>query len=345
MVQVFELGVVLQPSSSEALCYLGNGQLTQYDTTNDAIWLDEAEISFRASIAMEGKTISPTHVPDDLKSSQWWKKMQKTTPTTPKTTPIAQKTTSAQIKPPTKQAAAVQRKPVTKATSAKTTVRGAPVARKPVTGSKTTQAKAVSKTTPNKPLPASVGGTRATPSPATPTPSTPSPATVGTPPQSGVVNKRSHVPRLGLARTLSKSSHEDKRKEAQSLYREVMTMAPHTHDAYIELGEMLVKTRPLDAVHVYSQYPFSQPPTFDDAYLHGEVSRLLMSAEAYDDPRLVSSMVAMGQALGIGVLEKQVAVLENKFKSALLKKIYAGVHRKPLNDPDLQAFFKFKCWL
>ncbi len=129
------------------------------------------------------------------------------------------------------------------------------------------------------------------------------------------------------------------------MYREVMTMAPHTHDAYIELGEMLVKTRPLDAVHVYSQYPFSQPPTFDDAYLHGEVSRLLMSAEAYDDPRLVSSMVAMGQALGIGVLEKQVAVLENKFKSALLKKIYAGVHRKPLNDPDLQAFFKFKCWL
>lgn len=159
------------------------------------------------------------------------------------------------------------------------------------------------------------------------------------------VNKKSYQPRLGLARTLAKMSDMKKQEESHGFYREVITMAPQVHDAYIELGEILAKTDPVAAVDVYAKFPFNDPPTFDDAFLHGEIVRLLMKSESYDNPWLCMSLIAMGKALGIGVLEKQVTILENKFQSKLLKQVYAGVHGKPIDDPELQAFFKFKCWL
>ena len=37
-------------------------------------------------------------------------------------------------------------------------------------------------------------------------------------------------------------------------------------------------------------------------------------------------------------------ILDDKFKTELLKSVYAGVNNKPIDDPDMQAFFKFKCW-
>ena len=70
-----------------------------------------------------------------------------------------------------------------------------------------------------------------------------------------------------------------------------------------------------------------------------------MKSENYDAPHLCTSLIAMGKALGIGVLDKQVGILESKFKTGLLKKVYSGVHGKPVDDPELQEFFKFKCWL
>ncbi len=377
--QVFELGVVLQPSSSEELCRLGNGQLAQYDATNDVIWLTEAEASFRASIAMEGKAISPNVVPTALSSSQWWKKREanqlsttpqskqpaKSTPAPAKNTPVKAtptktvptKATPAKTAPakstPAKIAPA-KSTPAKIAPTNKGPSRGGPPVKKPVAGTKATPAAKTVK--PTQPTKTPVGKPAATTSPAAAAPTAKPQATTpvaaesstkaSTPSQVGPVkiNKHSHVSRMGLARMLARSD-EAKWSEAQTLYREVIAMAPAVHDAYIELGEMLAKTDPLGAVEVYNQYPFKRPPTFDDAFLHGEIVRLLMSTESHDDARLADSMIAMGQALGIGVLEKQVAVLENKYKSALLKRIYAGVHRKPIDDPDLQVFFKFKCWL
>ena len=156
------------------------------------------------------------------------------------------------------------------------------------------------------------------------------------------VNATTYQPRLGLARVLAKQ--EAKREESIALYNEVIKMDPSVHDAYIELGELLSVTDPVAAVAIYSKFPFSDPPTFDDAYLHGEIVRLLMSSASYDDPQLVTSMVAVGRALGIGVLDKNVATLEAKFKTKVLKKVYAGVHGKDIDNPELQAFFKFKCW-
>jgi len=38
-------------------------------------------------------------------------------------------------------------------------------------------------------------------------------------------------------------------------------------------------------------------------------------------------------------------ILDDTLKhSKLLKQIYAGVHQKPPDHPDLQAFFRFKMW-
>ena len=46
-----------------------------------------------------------------------------------------------------------------------------------------------------------------------------------------------------------------------------------------------------------------------------------------------------------GYLEKYVDILDAKFKTKLLKSVYAGVNGKSEDDPDMIAFFKFKCWI
>ncbi|KAL5463422.1 hypothetical protein EMCRGX_G032317 [Ephydatia muelleri] len=155
-------------------------------------------------------------------------------------------------------------------------------------------------------------------------------------------NTKSHLPRLGMARALVKLPECN--SKAITLYREVIEMAPELHEAYIELGAILNQSEPLAAVDVYCSFPFPSLSAFDDAFLHGEVVRILMNAEKYDDIRLCNSLISLGKAMGIGMLEKTVTVLEAKFKTPLLKQVYAGVHGKPQTDPDLQQFFKFKCW-
>lgn len=57
-------------------------------------------------------------------------------------------------------------------------------------------------------------------------------------------------------------------------------------------------------------------------------------------------MISLGKVMGLTVLEKYVDTLDKTFKySKLLMQIYAGVHGKNPDDPDLQQFFKFKCWI
>ncbi len=74
------------------------------------------------------------------------------------------------------------------------------------------------------------------------------------------------------------------------------------HEAYIEAADLVVKTDPLAAVEIYSQFPVPDPPSFDDAYIIGELVRLLMKAEKFDDPRLGPNLIAQGRVLGIGKL-------------------------------------------
>lgn len=173
---------------------------------------------------------------------------------------------------------------------------------------------------------------------------------------------------------------------------------------------MLAKTDPKGAVDVYCKFHISDPPTFDDGYILGEIVRLLMKAEDYEDKRLVKNMILYGKVYGLGmtrldlfmrtsfvknivdsldlnldsmapltkeltsltlafyiavywipksvnnlqkiclvfflaVLEKYVKILEEKFKNKILQEVYAGVNGKSVDDADMQAFFKFKCWI
>ena len=75
------------------------------------------------------------------------------------------------------------------------------------------------------------------------------------------------------------------------------------HDAYIELADMLVKSDPMAAVDIYTKFPVPENPGFDDAYIFGEIVRLLMKAEGYDDPRLGPNLIAYGKVLGLGELK------------------------------------------
>ena len=401
--QVFQLGVQLQPSSSDALCHLGNSQLMQYDASNEQHWLADAELSFRASIEMEGKAIVSTLVPEQLGQQEWWKKHKAAAasqeksnegakkPTTSATSQIPQKQTSVGKQPTT-----VRGKPASSSQPARAQLSGGktaakpaaaargpagPAAKKPVGGAATSkQPQTGSVVKPTQRAAGSTKGSAAGKSVATlgelksgvatakkqnggttPTPSSSSAAVTEKTTEAKnestavntstvetgkvEVNKQSYHPRLGLARTLAKCLDPKKQEESHEFYRKVIDMAPHVHDAYIELGEILAKSDPVAAVDVYAKFPFNDPPTFDDAFLHGEIVRLLMKSESYDNPHLCTSLIAMGKALGIVVLEKQVSILESKFQSKLLKQVYAGVHRKSLDDPELQAFFKFKCWL
>ena len=63
---------------------------------------------------------------------------------------------------------------------------------------------------------------------------------------------------------------------------------------------MLVKSDPFSAVDIYCKFPVSENLTFDDAYIFGEIVRLLMKLEKYDDPRLATNMISLGKVMGIG---------------------------------------------
>ncbi|KAM9412568.1 uncharacterized protein ACWYII_026688 isoform 5-T5 [Salvelinus alpinus] len=223
----------------------------------------------------------------------------------------------------------------------------------------------------NTPSPArGQGGTAKTPGPAKPSSSktqlispskskpdcSPSPAKPGPTEESAVaesgnvlpkalLNRRSHAPRLGLARALSRSA--DSHDQARQLYQEVITMAPEVHDAYIELAEMLGESDPLAAVEVYCRFPLKpvSEQNFDDAFITGEIVRILMKQGLYEHPELGHNLIAYGKVMGLGCLEKYIDILEGKFMSSLLKRVYAGIHEKSVEDKDLQDFFKFKCWI
>ena len=125
-----------------------------------------------------------------------------------------------------------------------------------------------------------------------------SPTTQSSPQKpAGPPNPTSFHPRLGLARVLTRSGSDP--DAARRFYEEVITMAPGLHDAYIELGEILVKSDPLGAVEVYSKYPFTDPLTYDDAYLHGEIARLLMKHEKFWWPAVGCEYDSSGESDGL----------------------------------------------
>ena len=76
------------------------------------------------------------------------------------------------------------------------------------------------------------------------------------------------------------------------------------HDAYIELAEMLGQSDPLAAVEVYCRFPLKpvSEQNFDDAFITGEIVRILMKQGLYEHPELRHNLIAYGKVMGLGEL-------------------------------------------
>ncbi|XP_056250860.1 uncharacterized protein LOC130181106 isoform X1 [Seriola aureovittata] len=361
-----QLAVVITPRDSHALFLLGLAQLAQYDNNPNSGRSNEARtdacLSFQASIELENKTQSG-EPPEQLSKQRWWQDRHKAENEKAAKQSITQ---PAGVKGPSdtsvakrgarrgrggpgqgRVAAAVTKAP---APATPAPIRGAkaagPAAKTPAARGRAGAAVKPdgSGKTGNKPqLPPSKSKQDCCPI-------TVETAEVAEPPVGDIVtvpslvNRRSHIPRLGLARALSRS--EDTQDQAKQLYQEVISMAPGVHDAYIELVQLLEPSDPQAAVEVYCRFPLKPvgEQSFDDAFITGEIVRMLMMLEQYDHPHLSPSLVAHGKVMGLSCIEKYIDILDGKSMTKLLKSVYARIHDKREDDEDLQDFFKFKCW-
>ncbi|XP_035461915.2 uncharacterized protein LOC118283730 [Scophthalmus maximus] len=360
-----QLAVVTTPRDSHALGLLGLAQLAQYgndpnsDRSKEA--LADACLSFQASIELENAAQSG-EPPEQLSKQRWWQDRQE-----------ADKQSTSQPKGAKSGAGRGRGGPGHGRATAAVTTAPAPAPahpQAPVRGGKAAANRPAAK------IPAARGRAEAAAKPEGPA----KPSNNATKPQlpankskqagcpdagetaegvsessgppvgervaaSGPTNRSSHVSRLGLARALSRSA--DAQDEAQRLYREVIAMAPGIHDAYIELVQLLEPSDPQAAVEVYCMFPLRPvaEQSFDDAFISGEIVRMLMALEKYDHPQLDCSLVAYGKVMGLSSIEKYIDILEVKSMPRLLKSVYARIHDRQEDDEDLQDFFKFKCWI
>ncbi|CAG6016504.1 unnamed protein product [Menidia menidia] len=361
-----QLAVVTNPRDSHFLCLLGLAQLAQYDSSPNSDGaggaLDSACLSFQASMELEDQPQSG-EAPEQLRKQSWWRDRleaeNKKAPAQPGARP-------AQAKAPGDNSVAKRGAKAGRGGPSQRPVAGSksqtPTSTAPARGGKAAQppaktpalrgrAGAASKPdrssgSPNggaKPkLPASKSKQDCSPSTGG---SAEEPAAAAGLAGPGPLNRPSHAPRLGLARALSRSA--DKHPRAQQLYREVISMAPGIHDAYIELVQLLEPSEPEAAVDVYCRFPLkpAAEQSFDDAFITGEIVRMLMSQEQYDHPQLGPSLVAHGKVMGLSCIEKYIDILDGKSKTKLVKSVYARIHDRHEDDPELQDFFRFKCWI
>ncbi|KAJ3224311.1 hypothetical protein HDU81_008632 [Chytriomyces hyalinus] len=168
---------------------------------------------------------------------------------------------------------------------------------------------------------------------------------------------------IGLARAISrkvgfiedKSGVKDARippliETITTHYNNAIKSNPGAHDAYIELGALLERKVSIRAAaDVYSKFPFRElgggDPGQDDLYLYMELGRCFMKEKRYKEVLLERCLVAEGRAMGMLCLGRYVEALDVAGESKLLMQVYAGVSKKPVDHPDLQAFFKSRYWI
>ncbi|XP_059214856.1 uncharacterized protein LOC131993127 [Centropristis striata] len=363
-----QLAVVTTPRDSHALCLLGLAQLAQYDSnpnsdrSKEAI--SDACLSFQASIELEHKTQSGEPL-EQLSKQKWWQDRQEAESAKAAKQPITQ---PAGVKGPSDSSVAKrgakrgrggpgQGRVVPAVTKA-----AAPTATAPIRGGKAAQPPAKTPAARGRAGATSKTDRSAKPSSSSAKPQLPAnkskqdcrPNTVETAEEPDVVdkvsvsspvNRRSHISRLGLARALSRSA--DTQEQAKQLYQEVISMAPGVHDAYTELVQLLEPSDPQAAVEVYCRFPLKPvaEQSFDDAFITGEIVRMLMTLEQYDHPQLEDSLVAYGKVMGLSCIDKYIDILDGKSMNKLLKSVYARINDRQEDDQDLQDFFRFKCWI
>ncbi|XP_074532235.1 uncharacterized protein LOC141795303 [Halichoeres trimaculatus] len=363
-----QLAVVTTPRDSHALCLLGLAQLAQYDNNPNSYrskeTLTDACLSFQASIELEDKS-QCGEAPEQISKQKWWQDRQEAETQRaakqsitqakgvkgPSDTRVAKSATKQERGGlgPRRVAAAVTKAP---APTPQAPIRGGKAARPP-TKAPAARGRPGAVTKPDGSAKPSTNCTK----PQIPTSKSkqePSPSTVETAEESvgantargaSPVNRRSHISRLGLARALSRSS--DTHDQAKQHYQEVISMAPEVHDAYTELAQLLEPSDPQAAVEVYSRFPLKPvaEQSFDDAFITGEIVRMLMSLEQFDHLQLGPSLVAYGKVMGLSCIEKYMDILDEKGLTKVLKSVYAKIHDRQEDDQELQDFFRFKCWI
>ncbi|XP_058242629.1 uncharacterized protein LOC131351280 [Hemibagrus wyckioides] len=353
--KVCELGVINTPCNSTALCLLGQAQLAQCDSDagseSGQAALSNACLSFQASIMLEGLPVTGDP-PEHLIKQKWWQEhLAKEKEKTEKQICIKEVKASGSFEHTGARRGIGKTAPAQGGTiaMAKTSapsrgVKAVPGVARGVAPVKR-NGKSTGKSNPKIQLPLGKSkqecSTQHT-KPAAPLDEEHKISGATTP---AALNLKSHAPRLGLARARARSPNSH--QQACSLYQEVISMSPQVHDAYIELANLLVESDPQAAVEVYSRFPLKpvNEQTFDDAFITGEIVHILMKQELYEHPQLAPNLIAYGKVMGLSCIEKYIDILDKKFKTKLLKTIYAGIHNKSVEDEDLQEFFKFKCWI
>ncbi|XP_029927023.1 uncharacterized protein LOC115372983 isoform X2 [Myripristis murdjan] len=364
--------VVATPRDSHALCLLGLAQLAQYDNSPESdrskVAMADACLSFQASIDLEDKP-QCGEPPDQLTKQHWWqdrleaerKKAAKHMPSQPVGVKGPSDTNAAKRGAGRgrggpgrgRVAANVTKAPAPTTPAHPSTTRGGKAAPPPVKPP-AARGRAGAASRPEgaaKPPNKNSSKIQLPPSKSTHDCSldiiktAEEPAVADSVTVSGPVNRRSHVPRLGLARALSRSAHTQ--DQAQQLYQEVISMAPEVHEAYIELVKLLEPSDPRAAVEVYCRFPLKPvaEQSYDDAFITAEIVRILMELELYEHPQLGPNLAAYGKVMGLSCIDSYIDILAEKSMTKLLKSVYARIHDLPEDDPDLQNFFRSRCWI
>ena len=368
---IAEKAVFTNPNNSFSLYLLGEAQFAIYDLiSQNQQDLDNAIQILETSLALEGKEAKGPP-PEAIRSQKWFQDLHEkeskkfeTNAAPLKANPAPQSSASAAPMKgaPTGRGVAA---PAARgrggnaphrgalATRGAPAARGAPSGRgqsvKPAPASRgAPAARGVAGKAPTKPFGASSAAPQAAKQPEAPNgaakeqkPQTEKPVVLEAP---VIINPKLAQSRMTLARCHSKKLDLEK---AKKFYMETISISPHFHDAYIEAGELLTKSDPKGAIDIYTKYPFApvEEENYNDAYLHGEIVRLIMKEQSYDDPRLANHLIALGKILGKAVIENHIEALDNKGKYKTLMEVFAGVNSKSVDDPDMVQFFKLKCWL
>eukprot|EP00041_Stephanoeca_diplocostata_P002607 m.28329 g.28329 ORF g.28329 m.28329 type:complete len:1258 (+) comp13589_c0_seq2:646-4419(+) len=128
--------------------------------------------------------------------------------------------------------------------------------------------------------------------------------------------------------------------------RAAIGVDPARYDAYIELADSLDSDGSTsDAIDALDTCPVKASPDFDDAYIHGEVVRLLIREKNFADDRLSKHLIGYAKVNGWNSIEKEVGMLDAMPKmSQTLRNIYVGVLGKQLDDPAVAEYLKLRSW-
>jgi tetratricopeptide (TPR) repeat protein len=121
-------------------------------------------------------------------------------------------------------------------------------------------------------------------------------------------------------------------KSMTELFLEAIELNPTFHDSYIDLGSFLCGCgKQKEALELYIKYPFHDPPSQDDLYLHTEILQILMKHKDYKSSALPISLVALGRTNGWKSISHYIDPLDQAGESKMLMQVYSQVNRKPMD--------------